>query len=238
MGKIECSDPFPTLDGLRCWCGKYEELPERDATYRLMSETIARSWWSPQEVTDAVGVFLLVWNAAFYRGDSPDLRQVQGILERRKESLTDFRGRDLVTLREADTQKVQELFGDLLKATAKIGAVGSEEKRKKTPVGVGKALHVLAPNFFPAWDYRIARAYGCLWQTSAEGADAYVRFMQEVKRGLERLQTQSQRPLSEIKEELSRKARFPKTMLKFVDEFNYMKYTWTSRQRKSSGATA
>jgi hypothetical protein len=43
------------------------------------------------------------------------------------------------------------------------------------PVGAGKALHVLAPNFFPLWDNAIAESYGVATETG------YFQFINIVK---------------------------------------------------------
>ena len=45
---------------------------------------------------------------------------------------------------------------------------------RKSPVAVAKALHLLAPNFFPLWDNKIAGAYGCYFNNNS--AEKYVSF--------------------------------------------------------------
>lgn len=79
-------------------------------------------------------------------------------------SLSGFRERSLTTLDKADEPAVLRLFGAF---RAKLG-----------PVGAAKALHALAPTFFPMWDNEIARGYG----VSTEGG--YFQFMLIAKQQL------------------------------------------------------
>ena len=229
MGRDECGDPFPTLEGLLCWCKKYAELPDRDAAYKFADRAVKSSWPDMAEVADAVSVFLLVWNAAFYRGDSPRVDKLERTLSDYRAALEQFRGRDIGAFQAGDEIQIRGLFDALVCAL-------EDSKLRKSPVGAGKALHLLAPSFFPAWDGRIAAEYGCPWLTSDAAADSYLDFMEKTKRGLEQLKHDNDRSLADIEKELCGQARFPKTLLKFVDEFNYMRYTY-SRRRASSGTT-
>ena len=83
-------------------------------------------------------------------------------------------------------------------------------KGRQSPVSVAKALHLLAPGFFPLWDDKIARGYQCHYSVDPDGK--YLQFM-DISR--------------EMAEELSTGIRVPKgsTMLKVIDEYNYAKYT-------------
>jgi hypothetical protein len=44
------------------------------------------------------------------------------------------------------------------------------------PVGAAKALHLLAPAFFPLWDRRIAKAYGVALDGPGTKTDHYWHF--------------------------------------------------------------
>ena len=69
------------------------------------------------------------------------------------------------------------------------------------PVGAGKALHVLAPNFFPPWDNAIAEGYGVATETG------YFQFINIVKQQVLNL-------TEEVAPEVS--------ALKALDEYNYL----------------
>ena len=78
------------------------------------------------------------------------------------------------------------------------------------PVGSAKALHLLAPRFFPIWDTKIAQHYGLGLSVSGSKKQKYWRFM---------LITQGQ-CLG-----LRRAHWNGDNSLKAIDEYNYCKYT-------------
>lgn len=80
---------------------------------------------------------------------------------------------------------------------------------KRSPVSVAKALHLLAPNFFPLWDDKIARAYGCYYDKNP--AEKYVSFCKITKAIADK-----------VKNYISRS---DKTITKLIDEYHYSKYT-------------
>jgi len=85
-------------------------------------------------------------------------------------------------------------------------------KGRKSPVAVAKALHPLAPNFFPLWDDQIAKAYGCYYNNNP--AEKYIRFMKLIKEFAEK-----------VGDYINPSNYQNKTFLKLIDEFNYSKYT-------------
>jgi len=50
---------------------------------------------------------------------------------------------------------------------------------KRSPVSVSKALYLLAPNFFPLWNNRISREYGCYYNINP--AEKYISFRKATK---------------------------------------------------------
>lgn len=80
---------------------------------------------------------------------------------------------------------------------------------KRSPVSVSKALHLLAPGFFPLWDDKISRAYGCYY--SENPARKYILFCKYTKTIADK-----------VKECTIRSDR---TLIKLIDEYNYSKYT-------------
>jgi uncharacterized protein YwbE len=103
----------------------------------------------------------------------------------------------------------------------RISGLGPEEREKlysldkqmkivkRSPVSVSKALHLLAPNFFPLWDDKIARHYGCYYDV--DPAIKYIFFSKTMKTLADRVQGYTNRP--------------DRTVLKLIDEYNYSKYT-------------
>jgi len=93
-------------------------------------------------------------------------------------------------------------------ADAERKSLESTKLIMKSPVAVAKALHLLAPNFFPLWDDKIARAYGCYYNDRPE--EKYVSFCKITKAMVDELKRCINRP--------------DKTIIKLIDEYNYSKY--------------
>jgi len=82
----------------------------------------------------------------------------------------------------------------------------------RSPVAVSKALHLLAPKFFPLWDDRIAKAYGCYYNN--DPAEKYIQFMKLMKKLVE-----------VVRYYIDFQDLHNRTLLKLIDEYNYSKYT-------------
>jgi hypothetical protein len=178
----------------------------RVATYLL------RQWWHdyPRMVA-ALKVLLLTWNGAFYRYGSFDEGRLERCLRRHSRLIARFRRRDIRSFGESDHADVARLFNALL-AALRIG--WGPNRGNRSPVGVAKTLHLLAPRFFPPWDNAIAWRYGCSY--TSQPARAYVRFCGEIRSRAIELKDRGM-PSSEL--------------LKRIDEFNYVRYTkgWSLR---------
>jgi hypothetical protein len=157
-------------------------------------------------MADGLGVLLLTWNQAFYRYGVFDFDQLENCIAQNIHVLDTFRRRDISTLSSLDEGHIKGLFADFLEA---LQIQTGKEKGRKSPVAVAKALHMLAPGFFPLWDDRIARAYGCHY--SRNPPDQYVSFCQITRDMAGNLR--------------SCFTRSDKTLVKLIDEYNYSKYT-------------
>ena len=107
-----------------------------------------------------------------------------------------------------DKDSIHCLFDELNKAL-QIAQKDSKAKGRKSPVAVAKALHLLAPNFFPIWDGKIAAAYG--YSSGKTAVENYIIFCEKIKR-----------VAKNVCDGIQRK---DKPLLKFIDEYNYAKYT-------------
>jgi hypothetical protein len=184
---------------------------------------LVREWWGdPAKLVDALSVLLLIWNGAFYRYGSFNEDALEGCLRENQGKLNAFREREISSFCEADEPDTQSLF--LLLSQALKRTVDSVE----SPVSAGKALHLLAPNFFPLWDQYIAPAYGCPYMGELASV-AYIAFTQEIRAMAVQLQAELASDDSPRKEWLSRK-----TLLKRIDEYNYMKYTVPAMKQKKT----
>jgi len=199
----------------------YRQQEERDAVYKIARYLVEEFFKYPKNkqvkgrtrvewTTDAVGTLLLVWNWAFYRYAPLNFQKFQEAVERHYQDLLSFKNRSIETISESDENKIKEIFVTFLEATS----INVKEKQRFTPVGVVKALHLFAPDFFPLWDREIASAYRCSlnYRDKEKQAQAYINFMKKMKEFLEKVKTW----------------KLPHDIeanLKSIDEYNYSKYT-------------
>lgn len=182
----------------------------RDSMYRIAKRLLREDWGKPAKMADDIGVLLLTWNQAFYRYGVFDFDRLAGALKRHMRELTSLRRRRILSLDQRDERLVRRLFKVFLKA---LRIYEGKRRDSTTPVGTAKALHLLAPNFFPLWDQYIASGYGCRY--SGDPTRAYIRFcflMQNFVRHVGHYRP----PLS---------ARLKRNLLKRTDEYNYAKFT-------------
>jgi hypothetical protein len=216
-----------TLDELEKGCAAFSTREKRDAMYRIACKLVEEGWNSPADVADGLGVVLLTWNQAAYRYGSFDFDKLEQFLARNKPFIEAFRCRQIETFNPADdADTVTTLFDEALDALAYA-------EGRKTPVGAAKALHILAPSFFPLWDQEIAKRCGCNWYRPDQAAAKYLAFMQYAQTAIASLEMQfanGGRPSAipdapNLASALSARAGRPKTMLKLLDECLYARHT-------------
>lgn len=199
---------LPSTDEIRRGYLAYQEHDKRDAMYKVTSFLVDYFWGSPADMADAIGVLLLTWSQAFYRFGPFDFDALEGCLSENRDTLDKYRHRSILDFSFADVDEIRELFQHVLVAQA---ICEGRKQGVQSPVAAAKTLHILAPNFFPIWDNRIAHAYQCDY--ASQPLDRYIDFMEQMKQIAERLQTvQQSLPTN-------------KTLLKLIDEYNYARYT-------------
>jgi hypothetical protein len=179
---------------------------KRDAIYKLSTFLVDHFWGDPRQMADALGVLLLVWNNAFYRYGLFDYDALESALRTNMDNLNKFRKRDIETLRKEDEEPIVAIFAAFLDGLA---IVEGKSKGSRSPVSVAKALHLLAPGFFPLWDNKIAKGYCCHYAHDPSGQ--YLQFMKISKGMVESLRGKVETRGS--------------TLLKVIDEYNYAKLT-------------
>ncbi len=202
----------PTADEIRAGAEVYRDLEPRDSMYKVTTYLLAKFWGefdrsSHITMGEALGVLLLSWNGAFYtKSGAPDFSVFDECLGRSISALVQYKERDILSLQDEDEEPIRKLFIEFLDALA------SRSKGYRTPVGVAKALHLLAPEFFPMWDNEIAKHYvGELPTDSEQRAQEYFLFCTIARAVAERE--------AAVLEDLER------PFLKLFDEFNYAKFT-------------
>jgi hypothetical protein len=149
---------------------------------------------------------LCVWNHPFYRNGPFDYDLLEQCIAKNQAVLDTYRHRSILTHSLDDESRIRSLFQAFLDA---LRICEGKCKGRASPVGVGKALHLLAPGFFPLWDEKIAQAYDCYYDDDAAGQ--YMTFLSKTKAMAEVLAPQVNVG--------------GKTLLKLIDEYNYAKWT-------------
>jgi hypothetical protein len=184
----------------------FQQKERRDAMYKTATFLVEHFWGHPAEVAEGLGVLLLIWNAAFYRRGPFDFDALEQCIAINQALLNEYRKRDILTYTPKDDTRIRPLFEAFIEA---LRICEGKCKGRGSPVGAAKALHLLAPSFFPLWDEKIARGYGCYYNVDAPGQ--YIAFLRQTK---------------EIAEELASSVNVPgKTLIKLIDEYNFAKYT-------------
>lgn len=187
-------------------CEEFEKHEKRDAMYKVATFLVSHFWGKPSDMADGLGVLLLTWNQAFYRYGIFDFDKLEKCISVNFKKIENFRNRDISTLLSSDEDDIRHLFNQFLEA---LQIDSGKMQGRKSPVAVAKTLHLLAPNFFPLWDDKIARAYGCYY--NEKPAEKYISFCKITKS-----------IVNKVKDFI---VRSDKTLTKLIDEYNYSKYT-------------
>jgi hypothetical protein len=141
-----------------------------DPFYAVATELVelAQRGQTKVKVSEALAALLLTWNRGYYRYH-PELSRrlvhdLDELLARDKRVLTEFGNASIESFGRDNEDAVRAVFESF---DAVLG-----------PVGAAKALHLLAPRFFPLWDTAIAQAYGVGGARAARNAERYVLFME------------------------------------------------------------
>ncbi len=185
----------------------YEREEPREPMYRVATFLLREFWGRPGEMADGLGVLLLTWNQAFYRYGEFDFSRLEKCIDANLWQLEGFRNREISSLSDEDEPLVRGLFDKFLVALQRAETRGKRARR--SPVAVAKALHLLAPEFFPLWDARIARGYGCAYDEDPSGA--YWSFCKRARDVAEHVKGYPLPP--------------GKPLIKVVDEYNYQRFT-------------
>jgi len=175
--------------------------------YKTATFLVEHFWGEPRDMADGMGVLLLTWNQAFYRYGSFNFSLLEDVLRANMPTIERLRARDIQSLVEADEPTIKQLFLAFLDA---LQIAEGKKKGCRSPVSVAKALHLLAPGFFPLWDDKIARAYGCYY--SRDPVRKYLTFAYEMQELARQLQEHVPPGCG-------------RTFLKLIDEYNYAKHT-------------
>jgi len=187
-------------------CREFEKHEKRDSMYKVATFLVSHFWGRPSDMADSLGVLLLTWNQAFYRYGIFDFDRLEKCISDNLPKIESFRSRNVFSLSVSDEDDIKYLFNEFLEA---LQIDVGQMRGRKSPVAVAKALHLLAPKFFPLWDDKIARAYRCYYHRRP--AHKYVSFCKITRTIAGKVKDYG--------------IQSNKTLVKLIDEYNYSKYT-------------
>ena len=185
---------------------EFEKHEKRDAMYKVATFIISHYWGRPFDMANGLGVLLLTWNQAFYRYGPFDFDELERCININLKKLKNFRNRHITSLLESDEKDINGLFKEFLEA---LQIDSGKMQGRTSPVAVSKALHILAPDFFPIWDQKIAKAYGYNYYKNPE--KKYFSFCRIIKDVADKVEDYV--------------VHSDKTLVKLIDEYNFSKYT-------------
>lgn len=190
-----------TVADVRAAREAFEASEPRDLFYRAASELISLSLREPtrMSVAEALAILLQTWNKNYYRFhktfDAAHFAEIEALLQSHRNALATFREMKIEDLQFAEGRRVHVMF------EAFESVLG--------PVGAAKALHLLAPDYFPLWDRKIAKAYGAPLDGPGSKSDNYWFMCLVTKKQCRELISQG----------------YEGKPVKAIDEYNYCHYT-------------
>lgn len=161
---------LPSDDAVQAKRKVYAAAEPRDLAYKVARRLIEQARGSGSEFSagDGVAILLMSWNAGFYRFRPGPVRTLAADLDRlittHRHQFDEFRARSIATYDEATERKaVESLYREFLAIL--------------WPVGTAKALHVLAPSFFPIWDTAIAGGFRLTLSPPERSVESYLDLM-------------------------------------------------------------
>jgi hypothetical protein len=188
----------PTADDLNWAHEEFEKREPRSLFYKAAIELVDLALQEKTRLTvaEAIAVLLQTWNREYYRFrrfTEEHYHDIEALWTTHSNVLTGLRVRAICGFSENDWPLVTAVFGAFRKVLG--------------PVGAAKALHLLAREFCPLWDNRIAvRGYQVTPST-----DSYLQFMLNIKAQCDQI--------------CWSRVTAPYGRLKALDEYNYVTYT-------------
>jgi hypothetical protein len=187
---------------------EFQKREDSHAMYNMATSLVKELWNNPSEMAASMGMVLLGWNESFYKDGFFDFHEFEICIEKDWQQLNSFKARNIRSYILKDDAGITNMFEDFMDA---LKSVEEKKAASYSPVVVSRALHVFAPQFFPMWDAKIAKAYHCNYTNKP--AEKYLSFIMQCQTLAEELQSK-----------INLKSQ-GKSFLKLLDEFNYAKFT-------------
>jgi len=201
---------IPTAGQLKAGIEAFYEKEHRSQAYFKALSHINGNWRTANEMAIGAKILLDPWHRNYYRFGKFRLSALSDCISKVLPMLETLKNRGICTLSNTNEDIISPLFKDFLEALK-----GGKNNDCRSPVAVAKTMHLLAPNFFPLWDNRIALAYDTLWGSAYSGVWQYITFSQKIRE-----------VVMVILEYECVKSPVPnRSALKILDEYNYSKFT-------------
>jgi hypothetical protein len=213
------------------YCKKYHEIEPRDIAYIVSASTVSKDPENISFMLAGAEIIIITWNIIGGRRRLNRKRLEEDIVNAYEESKKDlkiFREKRLENIDLDDTNIRDAIKNIFLKFSSKT-SIGS--------TGASKILHLINPHVFMMWDTKIRGAYHKLhkrhrsYDENQKIAECYLEFLkqsQEIIKTL--LQNISEDDLWKehqkfINKEFFETFSFRETILKMLDEANYIRFT-------------
>jgi hypothetical protein len=125
-------------------------------------------------VAAAIVILLLSWSLPFYKYLPASPKKLTEAIQKNHALLQQFQNLDILALGPKHKKDILKLFNSFLNALK----VPLGKRETSSPVAVSRVMHLLARDFFPIWNQKIARYYGFRKLNS----ESYFEFCELVKK--------------------------------------------------------
>lgn len=159
----------------------FEQHYSIDGAYKVVRYMLPRIWNNTEMVAVCVCMLLFDWNRRFYGSEKGiNFNEIKKCIADNIGLINIFKKSDIFSLKSENEPDIKKLFNDFLNASAHNERKTRRGEKYKSGVSVAKALHVLAPVFFPLWDNDIAKGYNQK-VSQLKNADEYICFCKKIK---------------------------------------------------------
>jgi len=221
----DIKDPKKFLE----YCKKYHEEEDVDIAYLVSRNVISKNPNNISFILAGTKLIIITWNALRLQ------RLPKGVRESLENDIREAYTESKLNLEKIKGERLENLSlsDDELKKTIKRIFQEFSSKKSIGFTGASKILHLLNPYLFMMWDYNIREAYHKLHTKNHElgDPDCYLEFLkqsQEIIRTI--LSKRSENDiwndhLTFIDKDFMAAFSFKESMLKMLDECNYIRFT-------------
>jgi hypothetical protein len=194
---------IPDYEEFRKGYESYNRFERKGPVYFEALSVINHNWGNPDFIAKGIERLIRCWNRFYANFNFEELAEC---VKRNLPVINDFRDRNIESLSDDDWEAIKYLFNQFL------AALKRKIDGRMSSVSVAKSFNLLAPNFLPLWDSKIAPKYNCFYWFSESPGKEYFGFCKKMQIMAENVRTY---------------VPFPddRSLLKRIDEFNYSKYT-------------